>query len=153
MPQSPYKNSGKISHAVKLRFFNIYGKGQSQAYVGVLNNFYQRLSKRLAPIIFGCGKQTREFVSVNDVVNAILLAAETKINTAEIFNIAVGKPISINELAKIMINNFGLDIDPIYEDARPGDAMFAHADVSKASEILNFRTSKDLETELKNMFT
>ena len=52
-----------------------------------------------------------------------------------------------------MIKNFGLDIEPIYEDARPGDAMFAHADVSKAKEILNFRASQDLKTELKNMFT
>lgn len=52
-----------------------------------------------------------------------------------------------------MIKNFGLDIEPIYEDARPGDAMFAHADVSKAKEILNFTASQDLKTELKNMFT
>jgi len=150
---SAYKNLGKIPHAVKLRFFNIYGEGQSQAYAGVINNFYQRLSKGLAPIIFGNGKQTREFVSVNDVVNAILLAGETQINTPEAFNIAVGKPISINELAKIMIKNFGLDIEPIYETPRPGDAMFAQAEISKAKEILNFRTSRDLEIELKNIFT
>ena len=150
---SAYKNLGKIPHAVKLRFFNIYGEGQSQAYAGVINNFYQRLSKGLAPIIFGNGKQTREFVSVNDVVNAILLAGETQIDTPEAFNIAVGKPISINELAKIMIKNFGLDIEPIYEEPRPGDAMFAQAEISKAKEILNFRTSRDLEIELKNIFT
>ena len=52
-----------------------------------------------------------------------------------------------------MINNFGLDIEPIYEDPRPADPMFAHADVSKAKEILNFRASKDLQVELKNVFT
>ncbi|HEU5172554.1 MAG TPA: GDP-mannose 4,6-dehydratase, partial [Nitrososphaeraceae archaeon] len=150
---SAYKNLGKIPYAVKLRFFNIYGEGQSQAYAGVITNFYQRLSKGLAPIIFGNGKQTRDFVSVNDVVDAILLAAEAQINTAEAFNITVGKQISINELAKIMINNFGLDIEPIYEDTRPADPMIAYADVSKAKEILNFRASKDLAVELKNMFT
>ena len=150
---SAYKNSGKIPYAVKLRFFNIYGEGQSQSYAGVITNFYQRLSKGLAPIIFGNGKQTRDFVSVNDVVYAILLAAEAQINTAEEFNIAVGKQVSINELAKIMIKNFGLDIMPIYEDARQADPMVVYADVSKANEILNFRASKDLGVELKNMFT
>ena len=59
----------------------------------------------------------------------------------------------INELAKIMIKNFGLDIEPIYEEPRPGDAMFAQAEISKAKEILNFRASRDIEIELKNIFT
>ena len=71
---SSYGNLKKIEHVVSLRFFNIFGEGQSLEYAGVITNFLEKISKGLPPIIYGDGKQTRDFISVNDVVNAILLA-------------------------------------------------------------------------------
>ena len=72
---SSYRNLNKIPNAISLRFFNVYGIGQSIEYAGVITKFHERLSKGEAPIIFGDGEQTRDFVSVNDVVDAILLAS------------------------------------------------------------------------------
>ena len=74
-----YRNSKKIKNAITLRFFNVYGEGQNREYAGVITRFSERLFRGLPPIIYGDGKQTRDFVSVNDVVNAILLAVKQQI--------------------------------------------------------------------------
>jgi UDP-glucose 4-epimerase len=98
---SAYSNIRKIEKGVSLRFFNVYGKGQSPEYAGVITRFIERLSDGLAPIIYGDGKQTRDFISVDDVVSAILLAMKSednKISRSNVFNIANGKSISIKNL-------------------------------------------------------
>ncbi len=110
---SCYRNLNQIQNTLSLRFFNIYGKGQSPQYAGVITKFTERLSQRLPPIIYGDGNQTRDFISVNDVVNAILLAAklndEDNSNNASnmTLNIATGRPIRIKDLARLMIKISG----------------------------------------------
>jgi UDP-glucose 4-epimerase len=64
-----YKNCGKIKNAIILRFFNVYGEGQNKEYAGVITNFADRLSTGLPPVIYGDGRQTRDFVSVDDVTH------------------------------------------------------------------------------------
>ncbi len=147
---SSYGNLKKIEHVVSLRFFNIFGEGQSLEYAGVITNFLEKISKGLPPIIYGDGKQTRDFISVNDVVNAILLAAQPRneISRPGIFNIATGKSISINELAQRMIRISGLDLDPIYEEERSGDVRYSKADVTKSEDVLGFIASENLESTL-----
>jgi UDP-glucose 4-epimerase len=149
---SSYKNMKKIKNAIILRFFNVYGDGQSPSYAGVITKFAERLSKGLAPIIFGDGEQTREFISVNDIANALLLATVSKSSSVEEFNIATGKPISINYLAETMTKLFGMDLAPIYKEEQTGDIKYAHVDVTKAKEILKFTANKDFQEELKGMF-
>jgi dTDP-D-glucose 4,6-dehydratase len=85
---SSYGKFGKIQKAISLRFFNVYGVGQTLEYAGVITKFAERLSKGLRPIIYGDGQQTRDFVSCP---------------------VASGKSISINDLAKTMIRISGLD--------------------------------------------
>ena len=72
---SSYRRTKKIQNAVSLRFFNVYGENQNPQYAGVINKFIERLSKGLTPTIFGDGEQTRDFVHVSDVVNAIISAS------------------------------------------------------------------------------
>jgi UDP-glucose 4-epimerase len=148
---SSYGNLKKIEHVVSLRFFNIFGEGQSLEYAGVITNFLEKISKGLPPIIYGDGKQTRDFISVNDVVNAILLAAQPRneMSRPGIFNIATGKSISINELAQRMIRISGLDLDPIYEEERSGDVRYSKADVTKSEDVLGFIASENLESTLE----
>ena len=98
---STYRKLKKLQHAISLRFFNVYGEGQTIEYAGVITKFAERLSKGLPPIIYGDGYQTRDFVSVNDVSNAILLAAESHNNISQdVFNVATGKSIDIKILRK-----------------------------------------------------
>ena len=155
---SSYGNFRKIRNAISLRFFNVYGEGQTLEYAGVIAKFAERLSKGLRPIIYGDGQQTRDFVSVSDVVDAILLTMESdnKIFSSlspgdRVFNVASGKSISINDLAKTMIRISGLDLQPLYEEERRGDIKNAVADMTKAKNILRFEAKEELETGLKQL--
>ena len=103
------------------------------------------LLKYTASVIYADGKQTRDFISVNDVVITILLLAiesGDKILYPDVFNIATGKSVSINELAQLMIRISGSILEPIYEEERKGDIKF-NADVTKSKNILDFIASSN----------
>ena len=137
---SCYRNLNQIQNTLSLRFFNIYGKGQTPQYAGVITKFTERLSQRLPPIIYGDGNQTRDFISVNDVVNAILFASklndEDNSNNASnmALNIATGRPIRIKDLARLMIKIFRSDLDPIFLEAKKEDIVNNYADLTKSKE-------------------
>jgi UDP-glucose 4-epimerase len=123
---------------VSLRYFNVYGPRQdpSSEYAAVVPRFINRVLNDEPPIIYGDGEQTRDFTFINDVVNANILAAESEITG--VFNIAGGKRISINELAKLVVGIIGKGLDPVYDDCRPGDIKHSLADISKAKEKLGY---------------
>jgi UDP-glucose 4-epimerase len=149
---STYRKLKKLQHAISLRFFNVYGEGQTIEYAGVITKFTERLSKGLPPIIYGDGYQTRDFVSVNDVSNAILLAAESHNNIPQdVFNVATGKSIDISNLAQIMIRISGFDFEPIYKEEREGDIKYADVDVTNSKNILGFVASEKLDLALNQM--
>jgi nucleoside-diphosphate-sugar epimerase len=105
--------------------------------------------------------QTRDFISVNDVVNAIILAAEMvyKPNNSfmkkkqSIFNIGSGKPTRITDLAQLMLNIFGLNstIHPIHSDPVAGDIMHSIADIRRSKSMLKFNVTEDLKEGLTTM--
>jgi UDP-glucose 4-epimerase len=145
-----YKNSGKIPNAVSLRFFNIYGKGQSPEYAGVISKFAEQLSKGLPPFIYGSGNQSRDFVSVDDVVNAIIL---TRLKTISgTFNIGTGMGTTINELAKKMLKIFKLNLTPLYSNPRKGDIPYSCSDITRAKRFLNFNPRSMLYDTLKELY-
>lgn len=146
-----YKNSEKINNAVALRFFNVYGQGQNPVYAGVITRFAERLAKGLPPIIYGDGKQTRDFISVKDVIRAITLAADSDISGT--FNIGTGKPIEIIDLAKLMIDALQLDLNPIYDDALKGDIVHSYADMTKSLRELHFTSTQELASDLKELLS
>jgi UDP-glucose 4-epimerase len=154
---SCYRNLKQIQNTLSLRFFNIYGKGQTPQYAGVITKFTERLSQRLPPIIYGDGNQTRDFVSVNDVVNAIMLAAklndEDNSNNASnmALNIATGRPVRIKDLARLMIKIFRSDIDPIFLEAKKEDIVNSYADITKSKEQLGFVAAEDINLGLKQV--
>jgi UDP-glucose 4-epimerase len=148
-----YVNTKKLKNGISLRFFNIYGNGQNPQYAGVITNFSNRISHGLAPVIYGNGEQTRDFIFINDVVRAIMVATNFGIERSEynIFNIASGISITINELAYAMIDFFKLDLKPIYQDERIGDVKKALVDISRARQILEFVPQTNLLTNLIEM--
>jgi UDP-glucose 4-epimerase len=158
---SSYSKLKKIQNAVTLRIFNVYGKGQvSEA--DVITKFAARLSKGLPPVIYGDGTHTRDFISVADVTDAFLLSIRTmeesennnhNLPSPFVFNIGTGIPTSINDLAQKMIELFGLDLQPIYEELREDDRVILHsyADMTKAREILHFVAKKGIETGLREI--
>src|SRR5919112_2399206 len=152
---SSYRRSEKIKNAISLRFFNVYGEGQNIEYAGVITRFAERLARGLPPVIYGDGEQTRDFISVNDVVNAILLAAteadKIKMSSSDVFNVGTGIPISIDDLAQRMIRIFGIDLKPIHYGAREGDIKYIYADTTKSKSILKFIAIEELELCLKRI--
>src|SRR6188474_2462376 len=145
---SSYIKLKKIQNAILLRIFNVYGKGQTDES-DVITKFASRLSNGLSPIIYGDGKQTRDFITVADVTDAFLLsirAMEKSNNNYNktlpplFFNIGTGTPTSIRELAQKMIDMFGLELRPIYQEGSEdkGVIMHSYADVTKAKELLHF---------------
>jgi UDP-glucose 4-epimerase len=154
-----YNKSKKVQNTVSLRIFNVYGQGQTSE-IDVITRFAARLSKGLSPIIYGNGKQTRDFISIDDVVDAILLSIrsmEEKDNIKEltyspVFNIGTGIPTGIEELAQKMIRIFGLDVQPIYEEGKDGGGiMQSYANMTKAKEILHFVPKKAIDVGLREI--
>ncbi len=145
-----YKNSGKISNAVSLRFFNAYGRGQSPEYAGVITRFAERLSKKQPPVIHGDGQQTRDFIHVSDVVNGVILAANSEVSG--VFNIGTGKQTSVDNLARKMIHVHGLDVEPAYGAANKGDILHSCANTKKSEKALRFVAHQDIETALSMSF-
>lgn len=155
---SSYSNLKKIKKASCLRFFNVYGKGQTLEYAGVITKFAERLSKKLPPIIYGDGNQTRDFVSVKDVATAIILAAKTNgsgdCNTNHnVYNIGTGKSLKIKDLAKLMIKTFKVDLEPIFAEQKKGDIMNSYADITKSKDELKFIATENLNSALKLQFS
>jgi len=132
-----------------LRYFNVYGPKQDKQseYAAVIPKFITLVSKNNSPVIFGDGKQTRDFTFVKDAVNANILAAESK--ETGVFNIAYGKRISINDLAKLIMNLIGKKIKPKYKAPRSGDIRHSLADISKAKQKLGYVPKIEIQEGLE----
>ncbi len=122
---------------VCIRPFNIYSPRQdpSNPYSGVISKFIERVKDNQSPIIFGDGTQTRDFVSVHDIVDMVLLAIDNKKAEGEVFNVGTGIPTTITELAQIIIDIYGADVDIEFTDSMPGDIKHSSSDISKARSI------------------
>jgi nucleoside-diphosphate-sugar epimerase len=128
---------------VSLRYFNVYGSRQcvNFSYNSVVTAFLSRLLNGQAPIIHGDGRQTRDLVNVGDVVSANVLALRTKNAVGEVLNIASGRAITINRLARILQRITGMEhLKPIFTEPRVGDIRHCLADTSKAEKLLGFRS-------------
>jgi len=149
IPSSPYGASKlemekKINHftvqykiqSIILRLFNVYGSEQSIEYAGVITQFREKINQNLPLIIYGDGSAMRDFIHVNDVVIAIILAMNS--SESNTYNIASGTSTSIVDLAKIMITLSGKPLDIIFKPARSGDILSSISDVSLAKTSLEF---------------
>ena len=135
-------------NCIVLRFFNIYGVGQSPEYAGVITKFIKRIATNKPLEIFGDGMQTRDFVSIKDVIDSIYDAIENGKN--EIYNIASGKTVTIKKLAEFMISLSGKDLEIIYSDTKKGDIRFSQADITLAKKELGYLPKHGLD-EIKNL--
>ncbi len=137
---------------VCLRYFNIFGPRQSadNAYAAVIAAFAKAMLAGKHPIIFGDGEQSRDFTYVDNAVLANLLASGIeKPLGGTIINIAVGKSVTVNELAKEMAEVLGRpDLTPEFRPVRAGDVKHSLADLSVAAKLLNYRPIVDFKTGL-----
>jgi UDP-glucose 4-epimerase len=133
---------------VCLRYFNVYGPRQTYGpYSGVITNFINRISKSEPPIIYGNGEQTRDFVSVKDVIDANMLALTRKSAAGSVLNIGTGVATRVNELAEMLqeiMDQAGVKL--IHAGARSTDIRHSCADINRAKKILGY----DPKVSLRN---
>ncbi|MCU4742803.1 NAD-dependent epimerase/dehydratase family protein [Natronoglomus mannanivorans] len=133
---------------VALRYFNVYGPGQpANDYSGVISIFFDRALDGEPLTVFGDGEQTRDFVFIDDIVQANLRAAVTD-DVGEAYNIGTGTRVTITELAESVLEVTGSSSEIVYDDPREGDIRHSGADISKAREMLGFEPSVSLEDGL-----
>ena len=136
------------ANGISLRYFNVYGPGQSKEYAGVISIFIERALKNKDIIIYGDGNQKRDFVYVDDVVDANIAAMNYSGNE-KIFNIASGNSVKIKDLAEKIIELCSSTSKILYQKPRNGDIIYSCADVSKSKSELNWSAKIDLKTGLK----
>ena len=129
---------------IGLRYFNVFGKGQSKEYAGVLKLFLERIRDKLSPKINGDGTQFRDFVYVGDVVNANIMSMDSNINH-EFFNVGTNTSITILDLAKTIIKSSGFDIEPIFGTALKGDVQKTMANIDLIKEKIGWTPTVILE--------
>jgi len=159
-PQSPYAASKYAGEqyccmygdlydieTVRLRYFNVYGPRQraDSGYAGVVSIFTDQLLSGDPLTIQGGGSQTRDFVYVDDVVQANIAAATADAAPGNVYNIGTGTAISIAGLADELEAIVDEDVDRVYNDGRTGDVQRSRADISRAASELAFEP----ETELR----
>jgi len=135
---------------IGLRYFNVFGKGQSKEYAGVLKLFLERIRDGLPPKINGDGTQFRDFVYVEDVADANIMSMDSKINH-EFFNVGTNTFITILDLAKTIIKFSGLDIEPIFGPALKGDVKRTIANIDLIKEKIGWEPKIMLEEWIEDI--
>jgi UDP-glucose 4-epimerase len=162
-PISPYAESKLLAErdclnfqqkgllqSVVLRFFNVYGPRQGMNdYSGVITRFINRAKEGQSLTIYGDGSQTRDFVNVKDIVQALFTCLKISGANGEVFNIGSGKATSITELAKAVLELTGQDLEIRYELIRAGDIKDSFADISKARKLLAYEPEVSLRDGLR----
>ena len=162
-PLSPYA-VGKLSgeylcrafsecyglETISLRYFNVFGPRQDpkSPYGAVIPKFIDAYLGKRAPILYGDGKQTRDFVHVDNVVHANILAMERGQGAGQVVNVACGERISLLDLLDALAEIFGYRLEPKMEPARPGDVRHSLADISLARTFLGYETLVGLKEGL-----
>ncbi|MEJ2222222.1 MAG: SDR family NAD(P)-dependent oxidoreductase [Desulfobacterales bacterium] len=137
-----------------LRYFNVYGPRQdpSSPYSGVISIFMTKALLNEPAVIYGDGKQSRDFIFVQDVVRANLLAATARGIGGRIINIGSGKSVAINQLWDEICAVSDRNLEPEYAPKRPGDIVASLADAGRARELLDFECETSFEAGLKSTF-
>lgn len=135
--------------ATVLRYFNVYGPGQSDEYAGVIGIFIKRALANEDILIHGDGKQTRDFIFVDDVVEANILAMKYDGQDFNIFNIASGDSVTVLEIAEKIIEMTNSESEILFGPAREGDITDSRVDIAKARAELGWMPKVSLDEGLK----
>ena len=136
---------------ISLRYFNVFGPKQdpSSIYSAVIPRFIDALVHHQSPVVYGDGEQSRDFVYVDNVVQANLLAMSAKHLYGEVINIGSGNKTSLNRLLEILKDILGSNVTPIYQESRKGDIKESLADIHKGKKVLTYESRIGMEAGLK----
>jgi nucleoside-diphosphate-sugar epimerase len=135
---------------VALRYFNVFGPRQDPAseYAAVVPRFLSAVLARQRPIVFGNGEQARDFVAIEDVVQANLLAAVAPGAVSRVMNVGSGRRVTLNEMLRLIGELRGIVIAPEYHEPRAGDIRESRADISLARRLLGYEPAVEFREGL-----
>jgi nucleoside-diphosphate-sugar epimerase len=138
---------------ISLRYFNVIGPGQSpkSQYAAVIPKFVEAIRTGERPEIYGDGEQSRDFIYVENVVIANVLACEVPRASGESINIGSGEPVTLNRLIDDLKEILKSEIEPIYSEPRLGDVRHSLADISLAKELLGYKPRYSFREGLEKM--
>lgn len=147
-----YANSFGLE-TISLRYFNVFGPGQDplSPYAAAVPRFFDAFISGRCPVVYGDGRQTRDFVFVDDVVSANLLGMTAPIARGQAVNIAAGRPTSVNELVALVARVLSVPGRVVYEPPLPGDIRHSMADITVARELLGYTPRVSLEEGLRRV--
>ena len=137
---------------IGLRYFNVYGIGQSKQYAGVIKLFLEQVRNKLPPTINGDGTQSRDFVNVNDVVTANILSMNSNVQNG-FFNVGTNSSITVLDLAKVIIDISGLDLEPIFRPPLQGDVHDSMSNIDLIKNEIGWTPTIKIEDWLKEIIT
>ncbi|MBU5241953.1 NAD-dependent epimerase/dehydratase family protein [Lactococcus lactis] len=128
------------------RFFNVYGPKQNpqSPYSGFISILVDRLKKNIPLTIFGDGEQSRDFVYIDDVIQALILIATSEDSKGQVYNVGTGNKISLNDLVELVQDITGKKLIVEYSSPREGDIKISVSDISKL-KTLNFKANNSLK--------
>ena len=148
-----FSNYFKINTII-LRLFNVYGKGQNQKYAGVISKFLDGMFENNEIIIYGDGKQTRDFILIKDVIEAFHCAVKKNTTGNKVYNIANGESISIKELAELTASILNKKVSKInYKPENKYEIKFSEVNIALAQEELGFYPKIKLEEGLRDLIS
>ena len=137
---------------ISLRYFNVFGKRQNPGsiYSAVIPIFIKKSLEKEPAVIYGDGKQSRDFTHINNVIEANIRAALSGEGAfGEYFNIACGDRVSLNDLHSKIAAYTGTKIEPVYKEERKGDVKHSEADIGKARKILKYDPEYNMDKGLR----
>lgn len=136
---------------ISLRYFNVFGSKQApdDEYAGVVPKFITCMLDNQAPPIYGTGRQSRDFIYIDNVVEANILAASQKGLKCEVLNIGCGKAETILDLVKIINKLMTKSLKPVFDKPRPGDVFKSLSDISQARKLLGYKAKIDFQEGLR----
>lgn len=165
-PSSPYAVSKYVGElygtvfndvydieTVGLRYFNVFGPRQdpSSEYAAAIPKFIKRCLRGRPPVIYGDGEQTRDFTFVENIVQANWKAAHASAEAVngEVFNVGCGEQVSVNRLVKMLKDITGAEVEPVYEDPRPGEVRHSQASIEKARDAFGYDPQVEIREGLQ----
>jgi UDP-glucose 4-epimerase len=138
---------------VMLRYFNVFGPHQNpkSEYAAVIPRFIQQIGRGEQPVVFGDGRQTRDFTFVDNVIAANLAACEREGIQGQVFNVATGQQVSLLDLVGTLGKLLQRDVQPIFKPARPGDVKHSYASIEAARKALGYQPTVSLHSGLELM--
>jgi len=141
-------------NTISLRFFNVYGIGQSNSYAGVITKFIEKIENDKPLLIYGDGKNTRDYVYIDDLIQGIQKSLKKiKGKRGDVYNIASGHSYSLNNLSKILLTIYKKKLKIIYNPFRKGDLRYSATSISLAKKELDYVPKFTLKNGLSKMLS